>query len=168
MSVFIGYVTRFGTSRRLAEHLAAAAQQAGHEVTLADLAANPELPDADLTVFVGAVYSNQHDDALIRFLRTHDLSDRRTALVSVSLAAAIDGDDTAFDYVEELSRLTGFSPAHLVTAPGALHESQYDAPTRALLRVASWRVPLGISGDADLTDTARLDSETRSWWKPAR
>ena len=173
--LLVVFATRYGTSRRLAERVAGRATEAGITVTLRDLADGPGTLDAEITrvVVVGAVYSNQHDGAVLSFLQTHReaLNARRCGLVSVSLAAAIptdEGESMTFDYVDELCRLTGFAPKDVLTTPGALDESRYDTATAALLRVATWRTQLQATGDRSFVDEAALDAAVRRWFSGRR
>lgn len=170
MRVLVAFASQHGHTRLIVARLAALWREAGHEVALIDLTgrADAALEDADLTVVASAVYSNQAHDDVLKWLRTHAdaLADRRSALVSVSLAAAIEGDEgeaMCLDYVAELSDVTGFEPRHVAMVAGALAESSYDPATRALLKVATWRRPLGIHGDVVLTDWDALEATARSW-----
>jgi menaquinone-dependent protoporphyrinogen IX oxidase len=168
--VHLAYATRYGQTRKIVQRFADAATRLGHAVTLHDTATGPgELPsEATFVVVAGAVYSNQHDDALARFLQAHGpaLASRDNGLLSVSLAAALGtdaGEDMCIDYVDELQRLHGWEPKRVATLPGALNESAYDPATKALLRVASWRAGLRATGDAELTDLDAVDALAKRW-----
>jgi menaquinone-dependent protoporphyrinogen oxidase len=168
-TVLIAYVSRYGTSKRVAERVAAQVQAAGHVPVLRDLRDNDAFdPSATFVVAVGAVYSNQHDDTLVKVLAawSPQLGDRKQALVSISLAAALPpevGEAMTLDYVEELGQLTGFKPDRVALVAGALNESAYDGPTQALLNIAHWRTGLDATGDASFTDGAALDRTVRRW-----
>ncbi|MCB9665749.1 MAG: NAD(P)H-dependent oxidoreductase [Alphaproteobacteria bacterium] len=170
MRVLVAFASQHGHTRAVAQRLAGVWRQGGHEVQLLDLTGQPDAPlaDADLTVVASAVYSNQAHDDVIKWLRTHTeaLAERRTALVSISLAAAIEGDEgeaMCLDYVAELSDVTGFEPGQVAMVAGALAESRYDPATRALLKVATWRRPLGLTGDVVLTDWDALEATAARW-----
>ena len=174
-TILVAYASRFGTCRRIAERVCAAATAAGHTATLLDVATAPEALDADVTrvVAIGAVYSNQHDGPLLTFLTRHAsaLAGKRNALISVSLAAAIptdEGEAMALDYVDELGKITGFRPKDIATIPGALDESQYDAPTAALLRVAVWRRELNANGDVSFVNEAEIARYCKRWFGAPR
>lgn len=158
----------FGQTTAIAGRFADAARALGHAVTTIELADDPPVPEADVIVLASAVYSNEHHPALLRWLRAHagELLGRDVRLISVSLAAGIptdEGEGMCWDYVSELTETTGFEPGQVAFLPGALAESRYDAPTRALLRVAAWRAPLGISGDVVLTRDADVDALAQRW-----
>ncbi len=160
--------TTYGQTAAIADRFMATATARGHTVVRCDLAADPGVPAADVIVLASAVYSNEHHVALQRWLRTHvdALGGRDVRLISVSLAAAIatdEGEGMCWDYVSELTESTGFEPGQVAFLPGALAESRYDVPTRALLRVASWRAPLGLSGDVVLTRDADIDALVERW-----
>lgn len=168
--VALVFASSYGQTRAIVAHLADRLTAAGASVTVVDLGASPDaaLPSADHIVLASGVYSNQHHEAVVRFARAHAgaLDGVRTSLVSVSLAAAIEGDEgehMCWDYISEFSELTGFEPGEAVPVAGALAESAYDPATRALLRVATWRAPLGISGDVVLTDEGQLDALATRW-----
>lgn len=170
-TILFAYATRHGQTRAIVDALADVATGIGHEATIRDLAAEGpgDAPDADLVVVAGGVYSNQFDGAVSTFLTTHAdaLADARTALVAVSLAAALEGEageQMCIDYVDELERLTGFSPGQVAMVAGALNESEYDPATRALLRVATWRRGLGATGDVSFTDFDALKAQGEAWF----
>lgn len=174
-TILVAYASRYGTCRRIAEQVSAAATAAGHTARLLDVATAPDALDADLTrvVAVGAVYSNQHDGALLTFLTRHAaaLAGKRNALISVSLAAAIptdEGEAMALDYVDELGKITGFRPKDIATVAGALDESRYDAATAALLRVAVWRRELNAHGDVSFFNEAELARTCKRWFGAPR
>jgi menaquinone-dependent protoporphyrinogen IX oxidase len=168
--VHLAYASRYGQTRKIVERFAAAASKLGHTVSEHDAALGPgELPpDATFVVVAGAVYSNQHDDAVARYLQAHReaIAARDNGLISVSLAAALGtdaGEDSCIDYVDELQRLHRWEPKRVATLPGALNESAYDPATKALLRVASWRAGLPASGDVEFTQWPAVDALARRW-----
>lgn len=170
----VAYVTRYGSSRRVAEHAAGVLRDAGFDVTLTDLRQDPSrIADAELLVAVGAVYSNQHDDALVAALKAWgaDVADVTTWLLSVSLAAALgtdEGEAMTLDYGDNLFEATGWIPTRVAFVAGALDASQYDAATRALLAVARWRGALDADGDVVFTDLDALTSTLQRWLKRRR
>lgn len=158
----------YGQTAAIAERFAGTARARGHTVEVVPLATDPGVPDADVLVLASAVYSNQHHADLLRWLRTHGdaLEGRDVRLLSVSLAAAIptdEGEGMCWDYVSDLAEATGFEPGQVAFLPGALCESRYDVPTAALLKVASWRAPLGLSGEVVLTKDADVDAIVDRW-----
>lgn len=169
MHVHVAYATEGGHTRRVAEHLAADARASGHHVVLQNVGADdaPPSDDADLVVLCSAVYHRQMHPAIVRFVRTFRpaLEDRDTALVAVSLAAALDDDDgLAIDDVDGFVDETGFEPDHLALAAGAWTPSQWDEATRTSIGTAAWRMGLSFDEDRVLTDWDGLSVATRRWW----
>ncbi len=169
MNVLIAYASQGGTTARIAAHIAERAQAAGHTATVTDLAGSPPPPsdDTDLVVICSAVYHRELHTAVQRFVTAlrDALEDRQSALVSVSLAAALDDDDgLAIDDVDAFLDLTGFEPDHLAIVTGAWTPSQWDEATRIAIGTAVWRAGLSFDEDRDLTDLAALDKALARWW----
>jgi len=170
MHVHIVYATQGGHTRRVAEHLSQCAADAGHTTTVQDVGADPAPPsdDTDLVVVCSAVYHRQLHEAVKRFVHAYGpaLEDRRTALVAVSLAAALDDDDgLAIDDVDGFVDETGFEPDHLALVAGAWVPSTWDEATRTSIGTAAWRMGLSFDADRELTDWDALTRATRRWWK---
>lgn len=170
MHVHIVFATEGGQTRRVAERLAAQAEDAGHAVTMQDAGSDPSPPsdDTDLVVLCSAVYHRQLHPAVRRFVESFRpaLEDRTTALVAVSLAAAMDDDDgLAIDDVDGFVDETGFEPEHLALVAGAWVPSTWDEDTRTSIGTAAWRMGLSFDEDRELTDWDGLAAATRRWWR---
>ena len=159
--VLLVFESRYGSTRRLAERIAAHLKADGNQVTLRTTRlAPPALRDADAVIIAAPVYLARHPRELLRFVRRHAawLAERPSAFVSVSGALGgqwPDGPVEARRYVEHFLEATRWQPDLVLTAAGAIAYTRYGPLTRWFMRHASaWT---GRS-----TDTSR-DHELTNW-----
>lgn len=169
MNIAVVYASAGGHTRTVAQFLHRIAQEAGNRVVSLDVSSEaPNLDDTtDFVVLCGAVYHREFHPGLLSFIQRfrEPLEDRRSALVAVSLAAALDDDDgLAIDDVDGLIDQTDFEPDHLALVAGAWVPSQWDDATRTSIGTAAWRRGLSMEEDRVLTDWDALKHATTSWW----
>jgi menaquinone-dependent protoporphyrinogen oxidase len=161
--ILIAYSTTEGQTRKIAEFMAEALQDAGHRVELVDTgSAQAALvqPVYAAAILGGSVHAGHHAGSLAGFIRDHAawLETVPTAFFSVSLTAARDDEagrrETARMLDEFLAR-TGLKPRRSCRIAGALRYSRYGMLKRFLMRQIAGRA----GGD---TDTSR-DFEYTNW-----
>jgi menaquinone-dependent protoporphyrinogen oxidase len=132
MTVLIAFATIEGQTEKIARFAETEIRKAGHDVTLFDLSdetTSVSLDGVDLVILAGPVHERRHPEDFEVFLagRRHDLEERRTLLLSVSLSAAFpESLDEANAYVEELEMRTGFTPDATALVAGAVRAGSYD------------------------------------------
>lgn len=161
--MLIAYATTEGQTRRIATFVADELQRSGQAVDLVDVA-SPAVanlsPIYAAVILAGSVHAGAHQAALRDFVkRNRDwLSACPTALLSVSLTAALNDDDSRAACRAEAQKFlddTGLVPGVVLPVAGALPYTQYDWFKRfAMKSIARKR-----GGD---TDTSR-DFEYTDW-----
>lgn len=166
-TLLLAYATDEGQTEKISKHSAARLEAAGHDVTLAAIGdtALPDPAEFEAAIVAGSIHLGRHQTVLEDWVEAHaaKLSAVPNMFISVSLSAASDKKverDAAMRYVEMFSERTGFTPASVHCAAGAIH----DAKTRFLRRLLvhailkAHKVGLDPSGDTEFTDWAALDS----------
>jgi len=164
MKCLIIYGTAEGHSLKIAKFIAERIQVAGHDASLQDASVGkPELTLSkfDSVLVVAPVHQQRHPDAVIDCLRAHaeHLDALPSALVSVSLSAAFeDGLAEAQMYVDRLLERTGWCPASVHLAAGALRYEKYDYFQEQIIRhiVLKDRAPEQIEGEHEFTNWEAL------------
>jgi menaquinone-dependent protoporphyrinogen oxidase len=170
--ILILYATREGHTRKVAEHLAAAVRTRGHAAEVLNVAALPDAFSVEhySAAFVAAsVHQQHHEPEMVAFVRKHkdELERVPAVFLSISLTettaedpsaspekrakAAADVDKMIQDFLAD----TGWHPAKVTAAAGALLYSKYNFLIRFIMR----RIAQKAGGD---TDTSR-DYEYTDW-----
>src|SRR6056297_3309613 len=132
MTVLIAFATIEGQTGKIARFVESEVGKAGHDVVLSDVSDETRsisLDGVDKVILAGPVHERRHPKAFEVFLASqrHELEDRQTLLISVSLSAAFeDGLEEANDYVAEMKMRTGFTPDTEVLVAGAVRSNSYD------------------------------------------
>jgi menaquinone-dependent protoporphyrinogen oxidase len=173
MRVLIVYGTTEGHTRDLAHHLARDLAAAGRTATVEEAPPSPPYPDPtgyDAAFVAASLHVGRFQGNLVRFVqaRRDALDAIPSAFVSVSLAAAGQNpDDWAGleDCVAQFEHETGWTPAAIHNAAGAIRYSHYDFFKRLAIRhIAARRGKKTVtSRDYDLTDYAALDRFAREF-----
>jgi menaquinone-dependent protoporphyrinogen oxidase len=162
-SVLVCYGTGEGQTAKVAERLAAALSDRGHDPTVVDA----DDPPADLdvaafdAVLVGSsIHVGAHRPAVTDFVTENleALAARPTGFFQLSLSSAADDEERrgeAAGYVDSLVESTGWHPDRVGLFGGALRYSEYGFLTRLVMK----RIAKGATGD---TDTSR-DYEYTDW-----
>lgn len=93
--VLVVFESRYGQSRRIAERVAALAEERGYQARRRDavgtLSLSSILDSSDFVVVVAPVYDRKHARNITELVRAHRdaLNERPLALISVSLAAGL-------------------------------------------------------------------------------
>lgn len=172
MMILIAYATVEGHTADVAERIARAVEQAGHEVILTDLAqpgfAVPGRFDA--VVLCGSIHMGRYSSGLIQFVQNwkQALSEVPSALVTVSLGIASEQEQErkeAEAYPERLTKETGWEPDQILNVAGALKFVEYDFFKRwIMLRIAvAEGGPVDTTRDHVLTDWEAVDSFAHSF-----
>lgn len=161
--ILVAYETGEGQTRNIAEHLATALREHGHDTTTVDLRAAPDDVDPsahDAVVVGGSIHVGSHGSRLVRFVEHNvaALTSRPSAFFQVSLSAASEDPERraeADSYLAALLAQTGWAPDSVASFAGALRYSEYGFLKRAMMR----RIAKDATGD---TDTSR-DYEYTDW-----
>src|SRR5690606_17367294 len=157
-----------GHTRTIAEHVLESVRNLGATGELLDatnaLCLVLEEGEYDGVIVCAPVHAGKHPASVIETIRDSLVCLERipSALVSVSLAAAIDGEEhraEAQSYVDDLVRETGWSPTRVHLAAGALKYTQYDFFKRLLVKLIADRRGgnTDTSRDWVYTDWSALD-----------
>lgn len=164
--VLVVYATVEGQSRKIAEHVCDHVVRACRIARVVDAAHAPaDLDPAafDAVIVVAPVHMARHHQAAVHFIRDHadTLQKRPGALISVSLhAVALDPADMdeARGYADELAAETGWLPAAVHYAAGALKFARYDFFKRWMMRRIATEKGLPTDSDEiEFTDWRALD-----------
>ena len=160
--ILIAYSTTEGQTRKIADFMAEALQDAGHRVELVDTGsaqAAQVQPVYAAAILGGSIHAGHHAGSLARFIRDNAwLETVPTAFFSVSLTAARDDEASRREtarMLDELLARTGLKPQRSCRIAGALRYSRYGSLKRLLMR----RIAGRAGGN---TDTSR-DIEYTNW-----
>ena len=165
--VLVVYATTEGQSRKTARHIAERVEALGHSDELAD-AADGNLPDDlsayDAVFLVASVHHGRYQAPLYHYVKTHSgvLNDANTAFVSLSLAimSKIEVErEEARSFAKTFLDATGWRPAFVHHAAGALRYSQYDFFKKWIMRRISRAEggPHDTTKDYEFTDWDAID-----------
>jgi menaquinone-dependent protoporphyrinogen oxidase len=162
-SILVLYATSEGQTAKVADRLAGALTERGHETTVVNAAADPSDPDpaAFDAVLVGtSIHVGKQQEPIVEFARANreTLAALPTGLFQISLSSATDDPERraeAAGYVEEFAEKTGWQPDRVGLFGGALRYSKYGFLKRLLMK----RIAKDATGD---TDTDR-DYEYTDW-----
>jgi menaquinone-dependent protoporphyrinogen oxidase len=132
LNVLVVYGTTEGQTRKIAERTASRIREGGHQAALHDSAAMAS--DADFGLYhafivAASVHQQQHQETVTAFAIAHRklLNARPSALISVSLSAVLEGEQTeAQKYVDRLISVTDWQPRMTLLLGGALRFTEYD------------------------------------------
>lgn len=169
MKILIAYTSVEGQTRKIAEHLAATVEHAGHRAALLNLAAAEEfgLERPDAVIVCAPIHNGRYHAECERFLaREKDwLSSLPSAFVSVSLLILSENADERAEneaITAEFLARGGWQPTAVHHAAGALRYAEYDFFKRWMVRrvVGKALGPKAAAGGetVELTDFAALDA----------
>lgn len=172
MKLLIGYATKEGQTRKIAQFVADRAVDSGHGVELLALedAGDVALERFDAVLLAAPIHVGDYPKALIKFAAAHpdELAEHPSRFISVSLAAAgHDAEDwRQLDHIlSDLSEATGWTPTDTFQVAGAYLPSEYDIFTRLIMkRIVSAKDPdADTSKDREYTDWKALGEWADSW-----
>lgn len=165
MKVLVAFATTEGQTRKIANHIAEKMCEDGKQAELYDCSRRlrgQEFDAVDAIIVAGSVHQKTHQESVTAFALAHreQLKAKPSAFISVSLSAAYDsGKEEAMSYVEHFAKETGWQPASIHLAGGALKFSEYDFFKEQIIRyivMAGRDVPSG-QNDWEFTDWNALD-----------
>ena len=161
MKLLIVYGTTEGQTRKICEFLRDKADEAGHEVTLANaLEAHIHPGGFDAVVIGASVHAGKYQSAVEHYVQeNHEaLNHSVTVFLSVSLAAASD-EPESWEELKKQSREflenAGWEPTFVEYIAGALRYSKYNFLKKFIMRMIAQK-----SGRS--TDTSQ-DTEYTDW-----
>lgn len=177
MIVLVGYVSIEGQSRKIAEAIASTVETAGDRAALFDVASMAEyaLERPEAVILCAPIHGGRYPATFVDFVRRERdfLASVPSAFVSVSLFIASDTAEEreeAMRFPSALQAETGWHPAALHHAAGALRYSEYDFFKRWMAkRLAAQQGKSTDSGaDHEYTDWAALASFTNGFLQAAK
>jgi menaquinone-dependent protoporphyrinogen oxidase len=163
VSMLVCYGTGEGQTATVAERIAEALVDRGHDPTVVDAAALPAdlaVADFDAVLVGSSIHVGAQRPEIERFVADNRdaLAGRPTGFFQVSLSSATDDAERraeAAGYVDTFVEETGWQPDRVGLFGGALRYSEYGFLTRLLMK----RIARDATGD---TDTSR-DYEYTDW-----
>ncbi len=162
MHVVIIFGTVEGHTRKIARNLSSTVQSLGHQATVFDAGdlGDVDLDAADAVIICAPVHMGAFPSAISHWLKTRAdrLGSLPSAFVSVSLASASPFPEEHAEIqkiTERLFEQTGWRPAMVHQAAGALKYPEYDFLKRLLMKHIAYR-------EGGPTDTTK-DHEFTNW-----
>jgi menaquinone-dependent protoporphyrinogen oxidase len=153
MKILVAYATRHGSTREVAEAVAASLRRCGHAVELASAAETLEIEGYELVVLGGALYVGRlHRDA-VHFLERH-----RSALAERPFAVFAMGPKTVDDSEVAASRA---QLERVLERFGDVSASSI-AIFGGVIDPAGLRFPFALLPDSDARDWAAIEDWARS------
>lgn len=170
-NVLIVYATGEGQTAKIARHIAATLNGAGHTTELLDAASHRtplDLERFQVVVVGGPVHAGGYPRSLVRFVREHRrlLESVRAVFFSVSLAVlsrTSDGRAQTLQVVDAFVKRTGWRPERVELFAGALPYTKYNFVTRFIMRriVAKEGGDVDTSRDYEYTDWSAVERFAR-------
>lgn len=161
MHVIVIYGTVESHTRKIARNVSATIQSLGHQVTVFDAGdlGDADLDLADAVIVCAPVHMGQFPSAIAHWLTTHDtaLADLPGAFISVSLASASPFPEEHAE-IQKITQTffdqTGWHPAMVHQAAGALRYPRYDFLKRLLMKHIAYREggPTDVTKDHEFTN----------------
>jgi len=161
--ILVGYVTRSGYTRTVAQAIAKNLTEHGHLVELADLELCLRRPaEYDAVVLGAPIRFGHHSDAIKTFIAENReaLSGRPSAFFSVDKNAYRSRSPDPAGHLEKLFAEVGWRPARAIAIAGKIDYREHTWARRIMMRLASKRrgAPTDTSRDHVLTDWTRVAS----------
>ena len=167
MNILIAFGSTEGHTRKIAHHVNTLIQDNGHSSELYECGSLDEKPDIgsfDAIVVAGSVHQQVHQQSLVDFVKENlsSLKSKPSGFVSVSLSISLeDGQAEAEEYVADFIKETGWQPAHVHMAGGAIRSLEYDYFKRFTVEhivLKGNKMPEESAGNPEFTDWDALDS----------
>ncbi|WP_254764942.1 flavodoxin domain-containing protein [Natrinema marinum] len=163
VSILVPYGTGEGQTARVADRIASALTDRGHDATTIDtddLPSDLSVDDFDAVCIGASIHMGKHQSSVREFVDDNRdaLAARPTAFFQLSMSSAVDDEERraeAAGYVDEFLEETDFHPDRIGLFGGALRYSKYGFVKRLLMK----RIARDATGD---TDTSR-DYEYTDW-----
>jgi menaquinone-dependent protoporphyrinogen oxidase len=174
--ILILYATREGQTRRIAEHLAAAARTRGFVtdvINVSEIHSGFSLGAYSAAILAASVHIHKHEPEITQFVKNNlaALEGLPTVFLSVSLSEAGAEDprapadrrtQSAVDVegmIQAFLNETGWHPRHIRAVAGALMYSKYNFVVRFIMKRIARQAgaPTDASRDYEFTDWEALD-----------
>jgi menaquinone-dependent protoporphyrinogen oxidase len=165
MIILVGYATIEGQTRKIAEAIAANIEAGGNRALLFDIASGAEyaLGHPEAAILCAPVHAARYPHAFASFVRQEAswLNGVPSAFVSVSMLIRSEFEEEqeeATHFPDGLLAETGWKPARVHHAAGALRYTEYDFFKRWIIkRMAEHEnAPTDVSRDHEFTDWVAL------------
>lgn len=165
MIILVGYATVEGQTRKIAEAVAAAVEGGGDRALLFDIGSGDEyaVGHPEAAILCAPVHAARYPAAFSAFVRQEApwLNGVPSAFVSVSLLIRSEFEeerDEAMHFPDVLLGESGWKPAEIHHAAGALRYTEYDFFKRWIIRrmAEHENAPTDVSRDHEFTDWAAL------------
>ena len=161
--LLIAYGTTEGYTRKVADHIADVARQAGHVIEVWDSTSATEAMmegGYDAVIIGASVHQDHHQASIVDYVKANRNTLQRvpSAFFSVSLHAALPDEEHQAEtrrYVSEFIEETGWTPDRTWAVAGALLYTQYDFFKRLVMKFIAKR-------EGQDTDTSK-DHEYTDW-----
>ncbi len=162
-NLLIVYASKEGQTEKIAQRMAEAVREQGHDAELLDVdhsTASIDLSSFQAIVVGAPIHAGGYPHSIVDFVKTYKRVLERvpSAFFSVGLAVASrtsDGRAQTLEVVERFVKRTGWRPKRVELIAGALRYSKYNFLIRFIVR----RITAKEGGD---TDTSR-DYEYTDW-----
>ncbi len=167
MIILVGYATVEGQTRKIAEAVASAVEAAGDRALLFDIASGGEYAVAhpEAAILCAPVHAARYPAAFAQFVRQEAawLNAVPSAFVSVSLLIRSEFEEEreeATHFPDHLFEESGWKPAMIHHAAGALRYTEYDFFKRWIIRrmAEHENAPTDVSRDHEFTDWKALSA----------
>jgi menaquinone-dependent protoporphyrinogen oxidase len=158
--ILILYASQEGQTAKVADFLAEALKEEGHEVEVAPAKSPPKLSGYDAVMIGASIHVGQYPKEVQDYIKAHkgELARLVSAFFSVSLTAAQTDEtsqETVKSYLQGLQDDTGWKPDEIGSFAGALKFTRYGFFKRQLMKAITKKGSL----DAD----ASRDHEYTDW-----
>lgn len=167
MKILIAYGTTEGQTRKIADHMATAARNAGHAVDVhkcTDGENKEDVNSFDAIVVAASVHQARYQPAIYRFVEENLNTLRATpsAFVSVSLSRTFtEGMELAEQYYKDFANETGWQADLVHHAEGAIRYTEYDffkiQTIEHVVFKGAKKMPPKV-GNPEFTDWSALDA----------
>ncbi|PYB71351.1 flavodoxin domain-containing protein [Rhizobium wuzhouense] len=165
MIILVGYASVEGQSRKIAERVAAEVEAAGDRALLLDIGLGGEyaLGHPEAAILCAPIHAARYPAAFVAFVRQEAewLNSVPSAFISVTLLIRSELEEErqeAQHFPDGLLSETGWKPAMVHNAAGALRYSEYDFFKRWMMKrmAAQEKAPTDIHHDHEFTDWTAL------------
>jgi menaquinone-dependent protoporphyrinogen oxidase len=175
VKILVLFSSTEGQTEKVARHIVANVQAAGHEAAAHNMGGEHRLPPVrtfDAVIAAASVHQGYHQESAVNLATAQatNLNAMHSAFISVSLAAAMpEGRAEAQSYVDRFVASTGWKPKMTLLLAGAVRLSGYDYFERQVMKyiVLQRGVAHDLDVDYECTDWGALDGFVSAFLKAA-
>jgi len=177
MIILVGYATLEGQTRKIAEAVASAIESGGNRALLFDVNSGGEyaIERPEAAILCAPVHAARYPAAFKNFVQQEAtwLNKIPSAFVSVSMLIRSEFDEEreeAVHFPDALLAETGWTPAQIHHAAGALRYTEYDFFKRWIIRrmAEHENAPTDVTKDHELTDWTALSAFVQEFLASAK